>query len=109
TGWIDLDDWVYPYFHSQGTKNTFPLRDTDMDALIDAQRMELEGEARRELGFQIQRRLLELNVGVNFVSERVIALTRSYVRNFPLDISDGYQHQFADCWLDPSDEDFRGR
>ncbi len=109
TGWIDLDDWVHPYFHSQGTKNTFPLRDADMDALIDAQRVELDSEARRELGFQIQRRLLELNVGVNFVSERVITLSRSYVRNLPIDISDGYQHQFADCWLDPSDADFRGR
>jgi peptide/nickel transport system substrate-binding protein len=109
TGWIDLDDWVYPYFHSLGTKNTFPLRDPDMDALIDAQRVELDGEARRQIGFDIQKKLLELNVGVNFVSERVIALARSYVRNFPLDISDGYQHQFADCWLDAGDEDFRGR
>lgn len=109
TGWIDLDEWVYPYFHSQGTKNTFPLRDPDMDALIDAQRMELDEEARRQIGFDIQRKLLELNVGMNFVSERVIALARSYVRNFPLDISDGYQQQFADCWLDASDEDFRGR
>ncbi len=109
TGWVDLDDWVYPYFHSLGSKNTFPLRDTDLDALIDAQRIELDDNKRREIGFQVQRKLLELNVGVNFVSERVIALARSYVRNFPLDISDGYQHQFADSWLDSADADFRGR
>ena len=109
TGWIDLDDWVYPYFHSLGSKNTFPLRDPGMDALIDSQRVELDDSKRREIGFEIQRKLLELNVGVNFVSERVIALGRSYVRNFPLDISDGYQHGFADAWLDSGDPDFRGR
>ena len=27
-GWVDLDDWVYPYFHSAGHGNSFPLRDT---------------------------------------------------------------------------------
>jgi ABC-type transport system substrate-binding protein len=80
-----------------------------MDALIDAQRIELDEGARRQIGFDIQKKLLELNVGVNFVSEKVIALARSYVRNFPLDISDGFQHQFADCWLDAGDADFRGR
>ena len=109
TGWVDLDDWVYPYFHSQGTKNTFPLRDADVDALIDAQRTELDDGKRRQIGFDIQRKLLALNVGVNFVSERLISLARSYVHGFPLDIADGYQQLFADCWLDPADPDFRGR
>jgi hypothetical protein len=53
--------------------------------------------------------LLNLNVGVNFVSERVVALAHPYVRNFPLDVSDGYQHRFADCWIDQNDPSFRGR
>lgn len=108
-GWIDLDDWVFPYFHSEGTKNTFPLRDTDMDALIASQRVELNEDRRREIGYDIQRKLLQLNVGVNFVSERVVSLTWPYVKNLPLDASDGYQHRFADCWIDPADPSFRGR
>ena len=109
TGPIDLDDWLYPYFHSAGVKNTFALRDADLDAAIDAQRVELDENKRREIGFGIQRRLLALNLGVNFVSERLIALSWPYVKNFPVDMSDGYQHRFADCWIDRGDPTFRGR
>ncbi len=108
-GWVDLDDWVYPYFHSAGTKNTFALRDTDLDRLIESQRVELNESVRRDTGFQIQRRLLQLNAGVNFVSETVVALRWPYVRDFPLDAADGYQHRFADTWIDKSNPAFRGR
>lgn len=109
SGWVDLDDWVYPYFHSAGTRNSFPLRDADMDALIESQRVEFDTAARRAIGHDIQRKLLALNVGANFVSERVVALAWNYVKGFPLDASDGYQHRFADCWIDASDPSFRGR
>jgi len=106
---IDLDDCVYPYFHSEGTQNTFPLRDAALDALINAERVELDEPKRREIGYEIQRKLLALNAGVNFVSERVVALAWPYVRNFPLDSTDGYQHRFADCWIDRTDPTYRGR
>ncbi len=105
----DLDDCVFPYFHSEGTQNTFPLRDKEMDALIVSQRTELDAGKRRQIGFDIQRKLLALNVGVNFVSERVVALSWPYVRDFPLDASDGYQHRFASCWIDRNDPTFHGR
>jgi hypothetical protein len=108
-GWIDLDDWVYPYFHADGTKNSFPVRDDDLTARIDAQRVELNHANRREICYNIQRRLLALNAGVNLVSERVVALSWPYVKGFPLDTTDGYQHRFADCWIDQSDPTFRGR
>ncbi len=107
-GWVDLDDWVYPYFHSAGTRNTFALRDADLDARIDAQRMELDEGKRRQLGYEIQRRLLQLNVGVNFVSERVVSLAWPYVKDFPLDMTDGYQHRFANTWIDRNHESYRG-
>ena len=109
SGWIDLDDWVYPYFHANGTKNSFPLRDTELTTMIDAQRVELDKNARREIGYNIQRRLLAINAGVNLVSERVVSLAWPYVKGFPLDTADGYQHRFADCWIDQSDATFRGR
>jgi peptide/nickel transport system substrate-binding protein len=108
-GWVDLDDWVFPYFHSTGTKNTFPLRDPDMDALIESQRTQLDAAQRRETGYQIQRKLLAINPGVNFVSERLVALSWPYVKDFPLDASDGYQHRLANCWLDQAHPDFKGR
>jgi len=109
TGWIDLDDWVYPYFHSAGTRNSFPLRDSDLDALIEKQRVELNEDARRNLGYEIQRRILALNPGANLVSERVVALAWPYVKGYPLDTTDGYQDRFASCWIDASDPTFRGR
>jgi peptide/nickel transport system substrate-binding protein len=109
SGWIDLDDWVYPYFHANGTKNSFPLRDTELTTMIDAQRVELDKNTRREIGYNIQRRLLGLNAGVNLVSERVVALSWPYVKGFPLDTTDGYQHRFADCWIDQADATFRER
>jgi ABC-type transport system substrate-binding protein len=109
TGWIDLDDWVYPYFHSSGVKNTFALRDEALDGMLASQRADFDHESRRRMGYAIQRRLLELNAGVNFVSERVIALAWPYVRQFPLDAGDGYQGRMAQTWLDRSDASFRGR
>ncbi len=109
TGWIDLDDWVYPYFHSSGTKNSFPLRDTELDTLIEAQRVELNEATRRDLGYEIQRRLLAVNAGVNLVSERVVTLSWPYVKGFPLDTSDGYQHRLADTWIDRNDPTFKDR
>ncbi|MFN0094884.1 MAG: ABC transporter substrate-binding protein [Dehalococcoidia bacterium] len=109
SGWVDLDDWLFPYFHSEGSKNSFALRDTDLDAQIAAQRAELDEAKRREIGFAIQRRLLQINAGVNFVSERVVVVAQSYVKGFPTDATDGFQHRFADCWIDRTDPAFRAR
>ncbi len=109
TGWLDLDDWVYPHFHTDGPTNSFPLRDAEMDALIIKQRQTLDEAQRREIGYTIQRKLLYLNAGVNLVSERVISLSWPYVKDFPVDVGNGYQHRFADTWLDRHDPSFRGR
>ena len=59
-GWIDLDDWVYPYFHSTGSKNSFKVSDPELDMLLDDQRQEFDIDRRRELGYHIQRYLLGL-------------------------------------------------
>jgi peptide/nickel transport system substrate-binding protein len=109
SGWLDLDDWLYPYFHSAGAQNSFALRNADLDALIDAQRVEFDPDARRALGLQIQQQLLQINAGVNLVSERVVSLRRPYVHNFPLDVMDGYQDRFAECWIDVAADSYRGR
>jgi hypothetical protein len=46
---------------------------------------------------------------VNLLSERIVALTWPYVKGLPLDTTDGFQHRFADCWIDQQDPTFRGR
>lgn len=109
TGWIDLDDWIYPYFHSTGSRNSFALRDSDLDALIVSQRNELDATKRQQIGYDIQRKLLALNAGVNFLSEKVLTLAWPYVKSLPADASDGYQDRFADCWIDKDDPTYRGR
>jgi hypothetical protein len=85
------------------------VRDPELDALINAQRQTLDVEARREIGFDVQRRLAWFNAGINFVSERLIAVQWPYVRDFPLDAADGYQDRFASTWIDRFDPAFRGR
>ncbi|GBD23823.1 putative D,D-dipeptide-binding periplasmic protein DdpA [bacterium HR29] len=105
-GWVELDDWLYPFFHSQGSNNTFALRDSQLDALIERQRTEFDTAQRRATGFEAQRRVLDLAVAVNFVSERVVALSWPYVRDFPLDILPGYEHRLAACWIDREDPTF---
>jgi ABC-type transport system substrate-binding protein len=109
TGWLDLDDWVFPYFHSSGTRNTFAMRHTTLDGLLERQRAEFNGDARRQLGYEIQRLLLQINPGVNIASERNVTLSWPYVRDFPLDVTDGYQDRFASCWIDTDDPLYRPR
>src|SRR3990170_1420096 len=48
-GWIDRDDWVYPYYHTGGPKNSFGVSDPDLDALLEAQRREVDEDKRRDL------------------------------------------------------------
>jgi len=105
-GWIELDDWLFPFFHSQGSNNTFALRDAQLDALIERQRTEFDLAQRRATGFEAQRRILDLAVAVNFVSERLVALSWPYVREFPLDILPGYEHRLAAAWIDREDPSF---
>ncbi len=99
-GWIELDDWLYPYFSSEGSSNTFVLRDETMDALIDEQRTELSPGRRQAIAYEAQRRLLELNVGANFVSEDVLTLFQPYVQLFPVDAGEAYQDRFSKTWID---------
>ena len=109
TGSVDLDDWVYPYFHSAGVKNTMAVRNPDMDALIASQRTMFDPGQRQAAGYEIQRQLLEQAAAVNFVSEELVALSWPYVKDFPLDANDGYQHRFADTRIDTGDPSIRGR
>ena len=71
--------------------------------------MPFDAAKRQQTGYEIQRKLLALNAGVNLVSERVVTLGWPYVKGFPLDTTDGYQDRLADCWIDRSDPTFRGR
>ncbi len=108
-GALDLDDWVFPYFHQSGTKNTMAVRDVELDSLINAQRAEFDGAKRQALGYQIQKKIWGVNAAVNFASEKLAVLSWPYVKEMAADAADGYQNRFAKTWIDRSDPSFRGR
>ena len=117
-GWIDLDDWVYPYFHSTGSKNSFRLNDPELDVLLDAQRKEFDYEARKELGYQIQRYLLGLegdglqlgaHARSDYATPRTATVSWPYFKNRVAFPWFGSSYWSANVWLDKNDASYHGR
>jgi len=103
-GWIDLDDWVYPYFHSQSSGNVFHVSDPQLDSLLDAQREAFDLEERQQLGYQIQRYLLEnVLARVDFASYYMLWVAWPYYKNFRPTSFFGNSFHLANAWLDQSD------
>lgn len=124
-GWIDLDDWVYPYFHSTGSKNSFGVSDPDLDAMLEAQRAEFDEDARRDLGYRIQRYILGMHpdgtgqpldppppaafARVDYASQMSASLAWPYVKNRVVFPFLGNNHWRSDTWLDRNDPSYEGR
>ena len=109
-GYNELDDYVYPFFHSQGPKNSFMLSDPELDRLLDGQRGEMEYEARRELGLEIQEYLLENTLAlIIWVSNISDGVDWGYVKN-TYDVPwFGNAFRRADEWLNTNDPSWQGR
>ncbi len=122
-GWIDLDDWVFPYFRKDGPKNSFKVSDPHLDDLLDSQRREFDAERRKELGFEIQRYLMGVDAtGKSLETESPAAFARldyaapsgpdlswPYYKNrtsFPWFGSSYYN---AVIWFDRDDPSYAGR
>jgi peptide/nickel transport system substrate-binding protein len=109
-GWIDLDDWLYPYFHTGGTKNSFLLSDAQLDAKLDAQRAEFDRAKRRALGIDIQKYLLEsVCARLDYCSPVTRGVRWSYVQNNFQATWFGSNFLFSNVWLDQSDPNYSGR
>jgi peptide/nickel transport system substrate-binding protein len=109
-GFIDLDDWLYSYYHTGGGLNSYPLSDSQLDQWLDQQREEFDYEKRRQIGFQIQERLhLELLPGYRYFNEIGRDLGQSYLRNGRNWPWFGGAYWFANTWLDTTDSQFQGR
>jgi len=116
-GWIDLDDWVYPYFRTGAPKNSFRVSDPELDSLLDAQRREFDSERRKELGYEIQRYLLGGKgdkpgsyVRLDYAAFASSSVSWPYFKNrvtFPSAFGNNYYH--ANVWLDRNDPSFAGR
>ena len=109
-GYDDLDDYLYPYFHSTGVRNSFMLADATLDQMLEAQRSEFDETRRQELGYDIQRYLLD-NVLARLDWTGGIALWAQwpYRRNRVVQPWFGETFLLADEWLDSTHPTFQGR
>jgi len=109
-GWIDLDDWVYPYFYTGAPKNTFNLSDPALDEMLDAQRAEFDLERRRQLGYEIQHYLLDKVLGrLDWISSIRRSTSWPYAKNNREEPWFGNLFHLANNWLDRTDPAFQGR
>jgi peptide/nickel transport system substrate-binding protein len=109
-GWMEPDDYLYPYFHSSGSRNSFNLSDTALDRMLEDQRQEFDLERRRELVYDVQRYLLDkVAARLDWVSEIYRGMRWPYVKNRWYSAWYGDTYQQADTWLDSTDPTFQGR
>jgi peptide/nickel transport system substrate-binding protein len=109
-GWLEPDDYLYPYFHSTGPKNSFNLSDPTLDQMIDGQRQEFDRERRRELVYEIQRYLLDNVVArLDWISENDRGTMWPYLKNQQYAPWFGDLFNKANVWLDSNDPTFQGR
>lgn len=115
-GWIDLDDWFYPYFITGGPKNSFKVSDPALDSLLIAQRAEFDADKRLDLGYQIQRYLLGVtnpeapaaNARIDYTSPGGGTIAWPYVKNRTGWPWFGNNYWTADVWFRPVGPVVRG-
>ena len=116
-GWIDLDDWTYPYFKTGGPKNSFKVSDPDLDKLLDDQRREFDIEKRKLIGYDIQRYLLgetnpespAANARLDYACPGGGSIAWPYAKNRSSWPWFGNQYWAAEAWFDHNDPSFSGR
>jgi peptide/nickel transport system substrate-binding protein len=109
-GLLEPDDFLYPYFHSTGPKNSFNVSDAALDEMLDAQRQEFDIDRRRELVYEIQRYLLDNVVArLDFLSEIDRGTQWPYLKNQHFAPWFGDLHSKANVWLDSNDPTYQGR
>jgi peptide/nickel transport system substrate-binding protein len=116
-GWIDLDDWTYPYFKTDGPKNSFEVSDPELDKLLDAQRAEFDIEKRRQIGYDIQRYLLGVtnpeapgaHMKLDYATPGGGSISWPYFRNRSSWPWFGNQYWVSEVWFDKNDPSYQGR
>ena len=109
-GYLDLDDSLYPYFHSTGIKNSFNLNDPKLDQMLDAQRAEFDRQRRQQLGYDIQNYLLDSVLArLDWVAQIWRGGVRPYLHNYLPEPWYGFNFRWANYWLDSNDPSFQGR
>jgi peptide/nickel transport system substrate-binding protein len=116
-GWIDLDDWVYPYFKTGGPKNSFKASDPVLDKLLDDSRKEFDLAKRKDIGYQIQRYLLGVtdpnapvaHARIDYACPGGGSIRWPYAKNDTSWPWFGNQYWAAEAWFDHNDPSFADR
>ncbi|MDO8614161.1 MAG: ABC transporter substrate-binding protein [Dehalococcoidia bacterium] len=118
-GWIDLDDWVYPYFKTGAPKNSFKVSDLALDELLEAQRREFDADKRRALGYRIQKYTMGLEPGkedspaalarLDYAAPGGGGVAWPYLKNRTSWPWFGNSYWVAQTWLDKNDPSIQGK
>jgi len=100
-GWTELDDWLYPFFHTDGPDNSFRLSDPTLDGMLEAQRQEFDFARRQKLGYDIQHYLLDnVLARLDYAAAIWLWVAWPYYRNFRPTPFFGNSFHLANAWLD---------
>jgi peptide/nickel transport system substrate-binding protein len=109
-GGVDLDDWLYPQFHSDQTMNSYRLQDAQVDTLLDKSRAEFDAGERQSIGLDVQDYLIaKANARLEFCASIRRQLRWGYIRNSTLPMLYGHDEALADVWLDTTHPAWRPR
>ncbi len=96
-------DWTLHY-HSEGTLNKRPVRDAELDRLIDAQFQEFDPEKRRQLFLALQRLLLKEVYSIPLITYASTLLWQSYVNGWVDNQAGNANNQdWSQLWLTLAD------
>jgi len=77
-----MDQWVYPFFHSEGSLNYGSIVDPDLDTLLVQQRAESNADAQKEVWRQIWDRIHDQVYQVWFPERLQRPAHHNYILNF---------------------------
>lgn len=93
----DVDSWIYAAFHSRSQNNFGKVNDQKLDALVEAQRREVDPVKRREAIREAGRYVAEQSLGLVLPFQVEYAFTQPYVKSFYPNF--GSFRPLADAWV----------
>ncbi len=109
-GYLDPHDFLYTFYHTSGRRNSFRMSDPQVDAWLDNMKTEFDYERRREISFDIQRRIADhILPGYRYFNDIVRSVHWPYVKNTHAWGWYGRAYWYANMWLDQNDPEFAGQ
>ena len=114
-GWVHWFDWLYPYFHSTGAKNSFLMNDPEMDRMLDEAVQIFDYDEAHERVLEMQRYLLDPGATgaafaqIPYINDLGRTISWPYVHNVRGFSWFGHlDAHFANLWIDTSHPEYQG-